>query len=79
MRTTKPKTHFEGKHSCSTGPEIAVVLKHNLQHPIFREAAKKQNFFYLDIGEESDVFYLDIGAGNFMKMSLQQFCLIWDC
>ena len=45
MRTTKPKTHFEGKRSGSTGPEIAVVLKHNLKHPIFREAAKKQNLF----------------------------------
>ena len=79
MRTTKPKTHFEGKRSRATGPEIAVVLKHNLKHPKFREAAQKQNLFYLDIGEESDVFYLDIGAGNLMKMSLQQFCLIWDC
>ena len=27
MRTTKPKTHFEGKRSRCTGPEIAVVLK----------------------------------------------------
>ena len=57
MRTTKPKTHFEGKRSGSTSPEIAVVLTHNLKHPIFREADKKQNLFYLDIGEESDVFY----------------------
>ena len=56
MRTTKPKTHFEGKRSGSTGPEIAVVLKHNLKHPIFRVADKKQNLFDLDIGEESDVF-----------------------